>query len=191
VRHRWEGLGGKGAKQAVALAQLDVDVDVAVVAVVGDGPAGDAALAQARDDGLDVSLVVRREAVATALLVDVVAGDGTRRLLEDVPEASLLRAGDVGPARSALGGAQVVSLQLQQPPDALRAVLDAVPEGVLVVADGGPGDDDLRELLLQRGAVPRLTRRRRPRSWGTSLRARTTRPRPREVWWPRGRGWCL
>jgi ribokinase len=85
---RRELLGGKGANQAVALTQLGVPV--ALVGVVGDDPAGRQVLAQAADDGLDVSAVVPRPGAATALLLDLVEGGGRRRLVESVPEEVLL-----------------------------------------------------------------------------------------------------
>jgi ribokinase len=50
VRQRREMLGGKGANQAVALAQLGVHP--AVLGVVGDDRIGAEILDQARDDGV-------------------------------------------------------------------------------------------------------------------------------------------
>src|SRR3712207_831964 len=95
VAERRELLGGKGANQAVALAQLGVPV--ALVGVVGDDSAGTEAVAQAAADGIDVSAVQRRRGAATALLVDLVE-DGGVRLLEDVPDAVLLTPDDVAAA---------------------------------------------------------------------------------------------
>jgi ribokinase len=135
VGDRRELLGGKGANQAVALAQLGVPV--ALVGVVGDDRPGADALAQAAADGVDVSGVVRRPGAATALLVDVVEDGGRRRLLEHVPVDVLLTPEDVAAAADRLGAARVVSLQLQQPGPALRAALDRAPEGALVVATEG------------------------------------------------------
>ncbi len=56
VRLRREMLGGKGADQAVALAQLGLRP--ALVAVAGDDATGPELLAQAKVDGIDVSAVV-------------------------------------------------------------------------------------------------------------------------------------
>jgi ribokinase len=83
ARERRELLGGKGANQAVALTQLGVPV--ALVGVVGDDAAGAAVRAQAAADGIDVSSVVRRPGAAIALLLDLVADGGERRLVEHVP----------------------------------------------------------------------------------------------------------
>jgi ribokinase len=152
VGERRELLGGRGANQAVALAQLGVPV--ALVGVVGDDSAGTQAVAQAAADGIDVSAVVRRGA-ATALVVDPVEDGGVRRLLEDVPDTVLLTPDDVAAATDQLVAAQVVSLQLQQPGAAVGAALQRVPEGVIVVVDGVPEDDATRDAVLARADVVR------------------------------------
>ncbi|WP_239645614.1 PfkB family carbohydrate kinase, partial [Mycobacterium sp. UM_CSW] len=86
VLHRDELLGGKGANQAVGLAQLGAPV--ALIGVVGDDPAGTSVLQQAKRDGIEVDGVVRRG--TTALLIDIVGRPPERILLEDVPESSLV-----------------------------------------------------------------------------------------------------
>ncbi|MDK3256260.1 PfkB family carbohydrate kinase [Blastococcus capsensis] len=149
---RREILGGKGANQAVALSQLGVPV--ALVGVVGDDDAGRSALAQAAADGIDVSGVVRRGA-ATALLLDLVADGGRRRLVEDVPPDVLLTAADVAAADAQLAACQVLSLQLQQPGAAVRAALERAPRPALVVADGAPADAGTRTAVLARADVIR------------------------------------
>jgi ribokinase len=146
VRRRWEGLGGKGANQAVTCRQLGADV--ALVAVVGDDDAGADVVRQAERDGIDVTGVVRREGASTALLVDVVTPDATRRLLEDVPDDVLLRPDDVRPSAHLLEDARCVLLQLQQPADAVLEALRASGSAALLVADGAPGDEAARDELL-------------------------------------------
>jgi ribokinase len=153
ARARWEGLGGKGANQAVALAQLGVPV--ALVAVVGDDPAGAAVRTQAAADGVDVSCVRIRSGATTALLLDLVEDGGRRRLVEDVPAEVLLTPADVEEAAEQIAACQVLSIQLQQPGDAVRAALAATPETALVVADGAPADEATRTAVLQRADVVR------------------------------------
>ncbi|WP_100497362.1 PfkB family carbohydrate kinase [Geodermatophilus chilensis] len=153
VGERRELLGGKGANQAVALAQLGVPV--ALVGVVGDDHPGVEAVAQAAADGIDVSAVVRRRGASTALLVDLVEDGGVRRLLEDVPDVVLLTPDDVAAATDQIAAAQVVSLQLQQPGPAVVAALQRVPEGAVVVVDGAPEDDATRDAVLARADVVR------------------------------------
>jgi ribokinase len=151
VEERHELLGGKGANQAVGLAQLDLPV--ALVAVAGADAAGAAVLEQARQDGIDTAAVRRRG--TTALLVDVVEASGARRLLEHVPPESLLTIDDVQAAADVLRGADTVLLQLQQPGPALVQAVRLTPQGARVVLDGGTDDRDVRRALLGRAQVVR------------------------------------
>lgn len=93
VRERLEQLGGKGANQAVGLSQLGVPA--ALVAVAGDDPVGDALLARAAVDGVDVSHVVRRAGTPTGLIVEVLEDGGRWRYLEHLPQGVLLTEADV------------------------------------------------------------------------------------------------
>jgi ribokinase len=155
VRQSIEVLGGKGANQAVALAQLGPPV--ALIAVLGQDAAGAEALDQLSHDGIDVARVARRG--RTALLVDVVEQDGTRRLLEDVPQESLLRTSDVVAAAPVLCDAAAVSLQLQQPAAVLQQALGLVPADALVVLDGAPDGSTAGAALLARADVLRADAR--------------------------------
>jgi ribokinase len=152
VQQRTEILGGKGANQAVALAQLGLPS--VLVAVLGDDAAGEAAVQQALRDGIDVSSVARRG--RTALLVDVVERDGSRRLLEDVPDDALLRDDDVTAAAGLISAARTLSLQLQQPAAVLQRVVELARPDALVVLDGAPDDPAAGGALLQRADVLRL-----------------------------------
>lgn len=144
ILQRNELLGGKGANQAVGLAQLGVPV--ALIAVAGDDDAGESVLAQARRDGIDVGGVARRG--TTALLIDVVPKPAERMLLEDVPESSLVQVADLDGSASVLDTADTVSLQLQQPPTtALEAAQRARRRGLRVVADGAPAPHIRADLL--------------------------------------------
>lgn len=141
---RKELLGGKGANQAVGLAQLGVPV--ALIAVAGDDDAGASVLAQARRDGIDVGGVARRG--TTALLIDVVPKPAERMLLEDVPESSLVQVADLDRSASLFDTADTVSIQLQQPPTtALDAARRARRLGLRVVADGAPAPHIRADLL--------------------------------------------
>jgi ribokinase len=113
VVERREMLGGKGANQAVGLSQLGVPV--ALIGVVGDDAPGVAVLRQASDGGIDTRGVAQRG--DTALLVDVVDAPGSRRLLEDIPDSSLVTADDLDRSAAVFDAADMVSLQLQQPPE--------------------------------------------------------------------------
>ncbi|BBY07534.1 ribokinase [Mycobacterium noviomagense] len=145
VVERREMLGGKGANQAVGLAQLGVPV--ALIGVVGDDPPGAAVLRQASDDGIDIRGVAQRG--DTALLVDLVDAPGNRRLLEDIPDSSLVTVDDLDRSAAVFEGADIVSLQLQQPPETvLAAARRAHERGARVVADGAP-EESIRDELME------------------------------------------
>ncbi|MEU4241767.1 PfkB family carbohydrate kinase [Actinoplanes sp. NPDC026619] len=135
VSGRREMLGGKGANQAVAVAQLGVPVSL--VAVVGDDFVCDQLLARAISDGIDVRPVVRRRGAPTGLIVEVLEADGQWRYLQHLPESVLLTPTDVDGAANLLRDAGAVTIQLQQPADAVKTAIRLAREGdALVVADG-------------------------------------------------------
>ncbi|MFL6118061.1 PfkB family carbohydrate kinase [Actinophytocola sp.] len=133
---RIEVLGGKGANQAVALAQLGLPV--ALLGVVGDD---DHVLERARADGIDVAPVVRRAGATTGLIVSLVDDDAHWHYVEHLPAEVLLTEDDVVAARDVLGSASATIVQLQQPAGAALAAVRA--SGGLVVLDGTPRDDDV------------------------------------------------
>jgi ribokinase len=147
VRERKEMLGGKGANQAVGLAQLGVPVGL--IGVVGTDEPGAAALQQASSDGIDTTHVVRRG--TTALLVSVIDDSANRLLLEHVPPPALVTPDDIDRSRAGLLAADTVSVQLQQPIETtLRAARLGRQAGALVLADGAVDpahSDELFQLL--------------------------------------------
>ncbi|MGX6600980.1 PfkB family carbohydrate kinase [Micromonosporaceae bacterium Da 78-11] len=133
---RLEQLGGKGANQAVGLAQLGVRPTL--IAVAGDDVIGDVLLDQARHDGIDVSAVVRRPGVLTGLIVEILSGTDYR-YLEHLP---LLTVADVEERAARIRRQDAVLVQLQQPADvAAVAARIGHAAGRLVVLDGAPADD--------------------------------------------------
>jgi len=146
VDERIERLGGKGANIAVGVRQLHPSAAVALVAALGDDAPGESGRREAVAAGIDVSLVARRG--GTALLVDLVSGEGERRLLEHVTPESQVTTADVDAAGAALADADIVVLQLQQPADALvRAARIAFEGGARIVLDGAIEGDERDELL--------------------------------------------
>lgn len=146
---RREQLGGKGANQAVALAQLGVRP--ALIAVAGDDVIGDVLLDQARRDGVDVRPVVRRPGALTGLIVEILEPDGRYRYVEHLPPPVLLGEDDIHRARAAIAAADAVLVQLQQPvPAALAAARIGREAGRLVVLDGAVPD---RRLLAYADVV--------------------------------------
>lgn len=150
-----EQLGGKGANQAVGLAQLGLHP--ALLAVVGDDDDGARLLIQARIDGIDIHHIVRRPETRTALFLDVVDRRGDRRLIEHVPEGTLLRKDDVAAASTLLTAVQTVVIQLQQPAETARAAAQVARRAHRrVVLDGVPAEAAPRDDLLRMADVLRL-----------------------------------
>jgi len=146
VYQRRELLGGKGANQAVALAQLGLRP--ALAGVVGEDQIGQRLLTQAQQDHVDTSAVIRRPGVRTALIVDIVDGTGQWRYLEDIPAEMLLTEGDVRACRHLLLPGRWVSVQLQQPPSAaLAAAAGAHQAGCKVVLEGALPEEHRAGLL--------------------------------------------
>jgi ribokinase len=146
VRQRREMLGGKGANQAVGLAQLGVRTGL--VGVVGDDSAGHDVRDQAAADGIDVTGVGFRAGARTGLITSVVCG-GRWRYLEDLPAEVLVGPDDVDRAADLVRAAPTVLLQMQQPGEAMvMAARMAKSAGRRVVLDGAPEDGRYREELL-------------------------------------------
>jgi ribokinase len=146
---RREQLGGKGANQAVALAQLGITP--LLVAVAGDDVIGDVLIDQARRDGIDVRSVIRRRDTLTGLIVELLDADGRWRYVQHLPPSVLLTEGDVLGVRDVIAKADAVLVQLQQPaPAALAAARIGHEAGRLVVLDGEVTD---RRLLAYADVV--------------------------------------
>jgi len=168
VRRRREMLGGKGANQAVALAQLGMRP--ALAAVAGDDQTGTRLIEQAGKDGIDTSAVIRREGTRSGLIVDVVTPDGQWRYLEDLPPSVLLTEADVAAAEGLTATAPWVSIQLQQPSGAvLAAARQAATAGAKVVLDGAPDANGHTDDLLALASVVRANAREASLLTGTEI----------------------
>lgn len=145
VRERLEMLGGKGANQAVGMAQLGLEP--VLVGVVGDDPTGGTLIDDARRSGIDVRHVVRRQGARTALIASVVDGEGWH-YCEDVPDAVLVGPDDLGPVAETVATVGTIVLQLQQPQATVRSAAElARRSGGRVVLDGAPSAGDRYALL--------------------------------------------
>ena len=150
-------LGGKGANQAVGLAQLGLRP--ALIAVAGGDEAGSRMLEQARRDGIDVSAVIRRKDTASGLIVDIVDRAGRWRYLEDLPLAVLLTEGDVRAAAHLFEGARWASIQLQQLAAAVTAAAGLASRAGCRVIDGAPPEGLDQDALLAAADVVRADAR--------------------------------
>ena len=137
VPERLEMLGGKGANQAVALAQLGHHP--ALIGAVAGDPVGAWLLDAALCDAIDVTATAVRAGGRSSLIVSIVEPDGTWRYLEDLTAESVLEVDDIRRAAALIAGASAVSLQLQQGWEAvLEAAELAMQHGVTVFTDGAP-----------------------------------------------------
>jgi hypothetical protein len=151
VAERLEMLGGKGANQAVGMAQLGLHVSL--VAAVGDDEAGGRLLDQAAADGIDISAVARRPGAPTALIVSIVEAGGWR-YLEHIPPAVLLSSDDIQRAAPAFRSAGTVVIQLQQPAQAALAAAGLGRRcGCRVVLDGALPQEYTERLLATSDVV--------------------------------------
>jgi ribokinase len=144
VRDRVEVLGGKGANQAIGLQQLGVRAGLIAVAGEEDG---EELIRQLEADGVTAAGVVRRG--RSALLVDIVDGDGSRRLYEHVPESSLVTVADLERATAAglLDHADTMCIQLQQPPAVTLAAAELARARSLRIVLDGAATQHVRALL--------------------------------------------
>jgi ribokinase len=146
VSCRRETLGGKGANQAVGMAQLGLHPTL--LGVVGDDGIGTWLVEQAERDGIDISHVARRVGARSGLIVDVVDAQGWR-YLEHLPDSVQLTEADVQRADRIFKEVAAVTLQAQQPGGAVLAAAQAGRrQGCLVVLDGAPADHRVRQELF-------------------------------------------
>ncbi len=147
VSERRETLGGKGANQAVSLAQLGASV--ALLGVVADDDDADRLLARAGADGIDTGSVVRRQGERSALIVEIVDRQARWRYLEDIPDTMLLTEDDIRANAAAVREAHAVIVQLQQPPATALAAARTAGSDTLVVLDGVATDEllDLADVI--------------------------------------------
>jgi ribokinase len=158
VAERRELLGGKGANIAVGLVQLGVPVTL--IGVLGDDLAGDCLSGQCVRDGVPTEAIIHRAETASALMLDVVTADGRWRYLESVPNGALLTADDIRAQAAMIVQASTVVVQLQQPADALSAVVGLTGPGCRIILDGAtPSDETVRHELLRSATVLRCDAR--------------------------------
>lgn len=137
VKQRLEMLGGKGANQAVSLAQMGRRP--ALIGALGDDPVGAWLIKAAAADGIDTAGVAIRPGCASSLIVSVMERSGGWRYLEQLTPAGFVTPEDVARNASRIAAARAVSLQLQQSWDAnLEAAGIARAGGTMVVLDGAP-----------------------------------------------------
>jgi ribokinase len=129
--------GGKGANQAVAAARAGGRV--AFVARLGSDSLGDEALARFREDGLDVSRVVRDRSHPSGVALIFVGADGENSIAVAGGANQRLSAADVAAARGLISGARVLLLQLETPLKTVEAAARLARQaGVEVILNPAP-----------------------------------------------------
>jgi len=140
--------GGKGANQAVAAARAGGDVTF--LARVGNDSLGEAALAGFRNDGIDVSRIMRTEGKPSGVAL-IFVSEGGENSIGVAPGANgLLTPDDIRNAREAFEQTEIVLVQLETPIEGVEAAIALADElGKRVILNPAPAAE-LREDLLQR-----------------------------------------
>jgi ribokinase len=138
--------GGKGANQAVAAARLGANVTF--VACLGKDVFGDQAVAGYRDEGIDVSYVVRDPDVASGVALIIVDAQGENSIAVASGANARLSPADVARAADAISQADVLLAQLEVPIDTVRAAIElAHKAGVPVILNPAPAQEMDPDLL--------------------------------------------
>ncbi|MEV4443301.1 ribokinase [Streptomyces sp. NPDC049577] len=179
-----ESAGGKGANQAAAAARLGART--ALLARVGDDAYGRLQLDAQRDAGTDVRHVLVERGARTGTAMIVVGPDGDNSIVVSPGANARLSPADVTAAREVLAGSAVVSLQLEIPPETVRAAVTVAGEvGARVVLNPSPVPESLAPELLS-AADPLVVNEHEarllsgradggPAEWAAALRARGAR----------------
>ncbi|SDY36677.1 ribokinase [Collimonas sp. OK242] len=143
--------GGKGANQAVACARLSADsVKVAMIACLGDDAFGVELRAALRNDGVDDSHVSTMEGEASGVASILVDASGQNSIVLAAGANDALSPAHIDAARSLIGQARIVVLQLETPLATVRhAIKLAHGLGKVVVLNPAPAQALPADLLAQ------------------------------------------
>lgn len=143
-------MGGKGANQAVGAARLGGCTTF--LCAVGDDPFASECLAAYERDGIDLSLALRREGVATGVALITVADDGANTIVLAPGANATLRPEHLEPLERVLESGDLLLLQLEVPFETVeRAVEIGAACGARVVLDPAPAlPDGLPQVLYSK-----------------------------------------
>ncbi|WP_087930281.1 ribokinase [Streptomyces albireticuli] len=142
-----ESAGGKGANQAAAAARLGART--ALLARVGDDAFGELLLDGQRAAGADVRHVRVEKGARTGTAMIFVGPDGDNTIVVSPGANARLSPADVAEAREVVAASAVVSLQLEVPPETVRAAVAVAREtGTRVVLNPSPTPPELAPALL-------------------------------------------
>jgi ribokinase len=140
--------GGKGANQAVAAARAGAHV--AFIAHIGRDEFGDAAVKGLRRERIDARYVVRDKDTPSGVALIMVDGRGENLIGVARGSNDQLRPEHIDAARSAIGRARCVVVQLEVPLATVRRAIElAVRNGVPVLLNPAPARRVPRRVLRQ------------------------------------------
>lgn len=141
--------GGKGANAAVAAARTGASVFM--VGAVGADVAGENAVRDLREAGVDVSHVIVEESAATGTALIVVSADGENQIAVGPGANSVLSGEAVSEAmKDIIGTADSVLVSTEIPESAVRAAISsAISAGVTCVLNPAPVLPWVAELVLE------------------------------------------
>lgn len=144
----WEGLGGKGANQAVAAARLGARVTL--LAKVGADARGRSALDQVRREGVDVDRAILDPDAPTGAALIAVEEGGEKQILMCPGANARWTSEDLDAVADVIRSADVVMAQLEVPVEtvlaAFRLAKEAGRRTVLDPAPAQPLQDELYRL---------------------------------------------
>jgi len=140
------GAGGKGLNQALAAARQGAAT--ALIGCVGVDAPGDAMVATLVTEGVDVDGVVRVAGVPSGLAAVVVGDDAENSIVVGLGANAELTEDHVHRRGRTIGDAKVLLVQLEVPPDAVRASLEiARGAATLAVLNAAPSRPVAEEVL--------------------------------------------
>lgn len=141
-----QGLGGKGANQAVVAARLGGDVTF--IACVGSDAFGSESIAAYENEGINTSFIRRVEDQPTGTAAIVVDDNAENCIVVVAGANALLSPADVRAASSAIESADAVLCQLETPIDAaIEAFRIARAANVMTILTPAPAKSVTDELL--------------------------------------------
>jgi len=142
----WTSPGGKGANQAVAAARMGAGVSM--IGAVGDDDHGRAMLGTLGAEGVDLTHVATRVGVPTGVALISVAEQGENTIIVAPGANATLTPADADAARDAIGGADVLLVQLEVPLETVaRAAAIARNAGTAVILNAAPAHPLSADLL--------------------------------------------
>ena len=146
IRAVVDGVGGKGANQAVAAARLGATVRL--LGAVGDDDDGARAVRELKAFGVDCSRVRISKTAPTGRVVGTVTADGSKRTAALGGANLRLAPKHVESFEDAIVGSDVVLVQLEPPTDVVRTALElAAAADVPALLDIAPAQGPVRDLV--------------------------------------------